>query len=60
MTPIQNRIYKVPVDPKLFAALRKVKKSEGIPASEQVRRALAMWFEFRQPTTEKPQADVTA
>ncbi len=47
MTRAQNKTPKVHVNPKLYAALQKIKQRDGIPAAEQVRRALAQWLESR-------------
>jgi len=42
----------VRLTPALVAKLEYLKQRDGIPYSEQVRRALAMWFEHKGVTDE--------
>jgi hypothetical protein len=45
MTP--KRLYNFRIDPDLDAGLKAVKDRDGIPESEQIRRALREWLERR-------------
>ena len=38
-------MYSLRLDPHLARMLKEVKARDGIPESEQIRRALAIWFE---------------
>ncbi len=53
MATRREQTFKISVDRKDFRELMKIKKRDGIPASEQVRRALTLWLKARdqQPTT---------
>lgn len=42
-----RRTYTFRIDPELDAALKAVKESDGMPESEQIRRALRQWFAAR-------------
>jgi len=42
------------IDPHLMRGLDDVKKRDGIPVSEQIRRAIAMWLETKAGTTQGP------
>ena len=42
MTP--KKLYTFAIDPDLAEALKLVKAKEGVPESEQIRRALRTWF----------------
>jgi len=42
----QNKImYSLRLDPELARLLKEIKTRDGIPESEQIRRALVIWFE---------------
>jgi hypothetical protein len=45
MTPKTASTFRI--DDELLAALQQVKERDGIPLSEQVRRALKMWLESK-------------
>ncbi len=50
-------MYSLRLDPHLARLLKAVKARDGIPESEQIRRALAIWFEQKgmlKPRTVKP------
>jgi hypothetical protein len=38
-------MYSLRLDPDLAALLKDIKTRDGIPESEQIRRALRLWFE---------------
>ena len=38
-------MYSVRLDPELARLLKVVKERDGVPESEQIRRALVIWFE---------------
>jgi hypothetical protein len=42
------------IDDELMAALREVKERDGVPISEQVRRALLMWIESKDVSVKAP------
>ena len=42
------------IDDELMAALREVKERDGLPISEQVRRALMMWIESKNVSVKAP------
>ena len=46
MTKAQNKImYSLRLDPEQARLLKEVKARDGVPESEQIRRALVIWFE---------------
>jgi hypothetical protein len=47
------------IEPDLLRALEEIKIRDGVPISEQVRRALRAWIETKggSPTPRKPPAD---
>jgi antitoxin component of RelBE/YafQ-DinJ toxin-antitoxin module len=45
MSPKTSTTYRI--DDEILDALRQVKERDGIPVSEQVRRALLMWLESK-------------
>lgn len=45
MSPKTSTTYRI--DDEILDALREVKERDGIPVSEQVRRALLMWLESK-------------
>ena len=45
MSPKTSTTYRI--DDEILQALREVKMRDGIPVSEQVRRALVMWLESK-------------
>jgi Ribbon-helix-helix domain len=52
MSPKTSTTYRI--DDEILEALRAVKQRDGVPVSEQVRRALLMWLESRDVKTAKP------
>jgi len=42
-----KKLYSFMIDPDLAAALKTVKEQDGVPESEQIRRALRQWMEQR-------------
>jgi hypothetical protein len=44
-TPKNKVMYSLRLDPHLGELLKAVKARDGIPESEQIRRALLLWFE---------------
>jgi hypothetical protein len=46
-TDTRKRTYSFMIDPDLALALKRVKASDGIPESVQIRRALRTWMEKR-------------
>jgi hypothetical protein len=47
MTPSQKRQTAFRIEPEILAGLQEVKTRDGIPISEQVRRALRDWLQHR-------------
>jgi ribbon-helix-helix protein len=47
------------VDPELLAGLHALKQRDGIPLSEQVRRAIQMWLDAKGVTTVKSERERT-
>jgi hypothetical protein len=43
-------IITISIDPEQEEALRRIKDTEGVPVSVQVRKALAMWLESKGTT----------
>jgi hypothetical protein len=52
MTPKTASTFRI--DDELLAALREVKERDGVPISEQVRRALLLWIESKGVTVKAP------
>ena len=52
MTPKTASTFRI--EDELMAALRDVKARDGVPISEQVRRALAMWIESKNVSVKAP------
>ena len=52
----RRKLYSVWLDHEDIAALKEVRDRDGVLPSEQVRRALAMWFASKRvtPKTKKP------
>jgi hypothetical protein len=46
MTPLKQTAFRI--EPALLEQLSAIKRRDGIPISEQVRRALAAWVESRK------------
>ena len=44
MSPSDKKMYALRLDQDLAALLKLVKERDGIPESEQIRRALKAWF----------------
>jgi len=51
MTPSAKRQSNFRIDPDIMDGLQRVKERDGIPLSEQVRRALRAWLEVKEPKT---------
>ena len=49
-------MYSLRLDPELAGLLKTLKERDGIPESEQIRRALRLWFEQKGLTSRKPRA----
>ena len=45
MTPSMKKQTNMRIDPEILEGLQRVKERDGIPISEQVRRALRVWLE---------------
>ena len=45
MTPLKQTAFRIDAD--LLASLQEIKRCDGIPVSEQVRRALQAWVESK-------------
>ena len=45
MTPLKQTAFRIDGD--LLASLQEIKRRDGVPVSEQVRRALQAWVESR-------------
>ena len=43
----KKNVYSLRLDPELSGLLKALKERDGIPESEQIRRALRMWFESK-------------
>ena len=43
--PTKKIMYSLRLDPEQARLLKLVKERDGVPESEQIRRALAIWFE---------------
>jgi hypothetical protein len=58
MSPSEKKQTAFRIDPDILDGLRAVKDREGIPISEQVRRALRAWLEARggSAKTDRPRA----
>jgi hypothetical protein len=52
MTPRTRKLYSFWIDPEQAAGLKRVKERDGVPESEQIRRALNSWLN-RNGVTEK-------
>jgi hypothetical protein len=51
----QNKVmYSLRLDADLKKALETVKERDGIPHTEQIRRALLLWFDHKGVTVRKP------
>jgi len=46
------------IDDKLLEGLRAVKERDGIPQSEQIRRAIAMWLESKNVVKAGPKRKI--
>ena len=44
MTPRRRKLYSFWIDPEQAAALKAVKERDGVPESEQIRRAIDAWL----------------
>ncbi|MBM3818553.1 MAG: ribbon-helix-helix protein, CopG family [Acidimicrobiia bacterium] len=54
MTPSAKKQTAFRIDPDIMAGLQAVKERDGIPLSEQVRRALTAWLEQKGVLKKKP------
>jgi hypothetical protein len=50
MTPRSRKLYSFWIDPAQADALKVVKQRDGIPESEQIRRAITAWLETKGVT----------
>ena len=53
VSPRNRKLYSFWIDPPHAAALKEVKERDGIPESEQIRRAIAMWLETKNTPKKK-------
>lgn len=49
-----KKMYALRLDPELAGLLKALKERDGIPESEQIRRALRLWFEQHGMLKRKP------
>jgi hypothetical protein len=49
-------MYSLRLDPDLAGMLKALKERDGIPESEQIRRAIRLWFAEKGLTTRKAKA----
>ena len=49
-------MYSLRLDPDLASLLKALKERDGIPESEQIRRALRLWFESKGMLKPKPKS----
>ncbi|MGH9348759.1 MAG: ribbon-helix-helix protein, CopG family [Vicinamibacterales bacterium] len=54
MTPSTRKQTNFRIDPDIMEGLQSVKERDGIPISEQLRRALRAWLETKGATSKKP------
>ena len=54
MAVVRSRIVTFRVDEELFAGMQRLTERDGIPVSEQVRRALRMWLEAKKIHVKAP------
>lgn len=52
MTPKTASTFRI--ENELMTALREIKERDGVPISEQVRRALVMWIESKDVSAKAP------
>jgi hypothetical protein len=45
MTPRRRKLYSFWIDPEQASGLKAVKERDGVPESEQIRRAIDAWLE---------------
>jgi len=57
MTPSQKKQTAFRLEPEILDGLQTVKERDGIPISEQVRRALREWLEQRGVKADRKRAD---
>jgi hypothetical protein len=50
MTPRRRKLYSFWIDPEQATALKAIKERDGVPESEQIRRALDAWIEQKTAT----------
>jgi len=58
MTPRTRKLYSFWIDPEQAQGLKDVKERDGVPESEQIRRAIDTWLKAKGVTrkTERPRA----
>jgi hypothetical protein len=58
VTPRTRKLYSFWIDPAQAAGLKTLKDRDGVPESEQIRRAIYTWLKKKGVTTktERPQA----
>lgn len=54
MTPSAKKQTAFRIDPEIMDGLQQIKERDGIPISEQVRRALAAWLDQKGAAKKKP------
>jgi hypothetical protein len=54
MAPSTKKQSNFRIDPEIMSGLQLVKEREGIPLSEQVRRALRAWLETKGVSEKRP------
>ncbi len=52
----KKQMYALRLDPDLAALLKQFKELHGVPESEQIRRALRLWFEHHGMLKPKPKS----
>ncbi len=51
---MRRYIYNFAIDPELREGLRRLKARDGIPESEQIRRAIRLWLKQKGVTVKAP------
>lgn len=52
MTPLRQTAFRIPDE--LIEAMLRIKERDGVPISEQVRRAIIAWVELKSVSAAKP------
>jgi hypothetical protein len=53
VTPSAKKQTAFRIDPEILRGLREIKERDGVPVSEQVRRALSAWLESKGVSSER-------